>query len=248
MTLPFDMGPGAAVFMAVTVLVAAFVRGYSGFGFSALVIAGSAIVTNPLNFVAVVVICETVMSLQAWKGLGRAVDWRRVWLLLAGAAVGMPLGLWALTSISEDAARAVISGYVLVMCLVLLAGWQMKGEAGTKANLAAGLVSGLANAPGMGGLPVAAFFAAQPMSAAVFRATLVAYFPLLDLYSAPLYFWNGMVSWDTLWASLMTLPMVFLGNWLGSRHFLNTDPQDFRRFAITLLAGLAGIGLLKSVV
>ena len=37
MTLPFDMGTGAAAFMAVAVLIAAFVRGYSGFGFSALV-------------------------------------------------------------------------------------------------------------------------------------------------------------------------------------------------------------------
>ena len=247
MTLPFDMGSGAAAFMAVAVLVAAFVRGYSGFGFSALVIAASGLVTNPLHFVAVVVICETVMSLQAWSGLGRDVDWRRVWLLLAGAAVGLPLGLWGLTGVGEDTARAVIAGYVLVMCGVLLAGWRLGAEVRGLGNLLAGLVSGLANAPGMGGLPVAAFFAAQPMSAAVFRATLVAYFPLLDLYSAPLYFWNGMVSWDTLWASLMTLPMVFLGNWLGSRHFLHTDPQDFRRFAIFLLAGLAGLGLLKSV-
>jgi hypothetical protein len=94
---------------------------------------------------------------------------------------------------------------------------------------------------------VAAFFAAQPMSATTFRATLVAYFPILDLYSAPLYFWHGLVTWDTLWASLIILPLTFLGNWLGGRHFFNTDPQDFRRFAILLLAGLAGMGLLKAV-
>mgnify|MGYP000007536218 CR=1 FL=1 len=247
MTLPFDMGPGAAAFMAVAVLVAAFVRGYSGFGFSALVIAASGIVANPLHFVAVVVICEAVMTLQAWSGLSRDVDWRRVGALMLGAAVGMPLGLWALTSISEDAARAVISGYVLLMCLVLLAGWTLRAEVGGVPTTVVGVVSGLANAPGMGGLPVAAFFAAQPMAASVFRATLVAYFPILDLYSAPLYFWHGMISWDTLWASLLTLPMVFLGNWLGGRHFFNTDPQDFRRFAILLLAGLAGMGLLKAV-
>ncbi len=247
MILPFDLGPGAAAFMAVAILGSAFVRGYSGFGFSALVIAASGIVTNPLHFVAVVVICETVMSLQAWRGVWRDVDWARVVPLMIGAAVGLPLGLWALTAISEDAARAVISGYVLIMCGVLMIGWRMKRQAGLAGNVAAGVVSGLANAPGMGGLPVVAFFAAQAVPAAVFRATLVAYFPLLDLYSAPLYWYSGLVTWDTITASLLTLPMVFLGNWLGSRHFLNTDPQDFRKFAIGLLAFLAAIGLLKSV-
>lgn len=241
--MPFDLGIGAALWMGLAVLVAGFVRGYSGFGFSAMVIAASGVVTNPLQFVAVVVILETVMSLQAAKRAGPDVDWRRVWLLLAGAAVGLPLGLWVLTGVSEDAARALIAAYVLVMCGVLLAGWRLRGEARGTSNLWAGLVSGLANAPGMGGLPVAAFFAAQPMQAAVFRATLIAYFPLLDLYSAPLYWYAGLVSWDTLWASLWLLPLTVLGNWLGGRHFFSTDPQEFRRIAILLLAGLAALGL-----
>ena len=248
LTMPFDMGPGAVVFMAAALLVAAFVRGYSGFGFSAMVIAASSVVTNPLNFVAVVVILETAMSLQAARGAGPDVDWRRVWLLLAGAALGMPLGLWVLTGVSEDTARAVVSVYVLVMCGVLLAGWRRRAEVRGPGHVLAGVVSGRANAPGMGGLPVAAFFAAQPMQAAVFRATLIAYFPLLDLYSAPLYFWAGLVSWDTLWAALIALPLTFLGNWLGGRHFFGTDPQEFRRFAIVLLAGLAVMGLVKAVI
>lgn len=247
MTLPFDIGLLGAIWMGAAILVAAFVRGYSGFGYSAMVIAASSLVTNPLNFVAVVILAETAMTLQAWRGVGPEVDWKRVKWLLLGALVGLPLGLWALTAISEDAARAVISAYVLVMCLILLAGWRLKAEVGAGGTLAAGVVSGLANAPGMGGLPVAAFFAAQPMAAATFRATLVAYFPILDIYSAPLYFWHGMVSWSTLWAGLLVLPLTFLGNWLGGRHFFNTDPQDFRRFAILLLAGLAFLGLGKAL-
>ena len=247
MTLPFDIGPMGAIWMAFAVLGAAFVRGYSGFGYSAMVIAASSLVTNPLNFVAVVIVAEAAMTLQAWKGVGPEVDWRRVRWLLAGAVIGLPLGLWALTAISENAARAVISGYVLAMCLVLMAGWRLAGAVGAGGTFGVGLISGLANAPGMGGLPVAAFFAAQPMAAATFRATLVAYFPLLDLYSAPLYFWHGLVSWGTVFASLLVLPLTFLGNWLGGRHFLGTDPQDFRRFAILLLAGLALLGLAKAV-
>lgn len=247
MNLPFDIGLWGAVWMGFAILIASFVRGYSGFGYSAMVIAASSLVTSPLHFVAVVVIAEAAMTAQAWGGVGPEVDWKRIKWLLLGAVIGLPLGLWALTAISEDAARAVISGYVLVMCLVLFAGWRLTAEVGPRGTFGAGLVSGLANAPGMGGLPVAAFFAAQPMSASVFRATLVAYFPVLDIYSAPLYFYHGLVSWDTLWASLLVLPLTFVGNWLGGRHFFNTDPQDFRRFAILLLAGLAIMGLLKAV-
>lgn len=242
-----DLSLGATVWMAVAILVAAFIRGYSGFGYSAIVIAAAGVVTNPLHFVATVVILESAMSLQAMRGIGPNIDWRRVWLMLAGAAVGLPLGLWALTGVSETTARALISGYILFMCVVLLAGWRLGREVRGGGNLAVGLVSGVANAPGMGGLPVAAFFAAQPMAAATFRATLIAYFPLLDLYAAPLYWWHGLIGWHTLWIALAALPLTFLGNWLGSRHFLKTDPGDFRRFAILLLAGLAAMGLVRSV-
>ena len=246
--IPFDLSPIGLGWMAITILVAGFVRGYSGFGFSALTIASSALVTNPLQFVAVVVLWETVMTLQALSGIWKDIDWRRVGLLLVGAMVGMPLGIWALTSISEDAARGVISAYVLTMSLILLAGWKLRGKVGPLANLGAGLVSGLANAPGMGGLPVAAFFAAQPMAPAVFRATVVAYFPILDVFSAPLYWMAGLVTWDTAFASAIVLPLTMLGNWLGGRHFFNSDPQEFRRFAIVLLAILALLGLAKAVI
>ena len=150
MNLPFDLSFAAAAYMAVVVVVSAFVRGYSGFGFSAMVITASGLVTSPLHFVAVVVLCEMVMTAQAWRGIGGDVDWRRVKFLLAGAALGMPLGLWALTSVPLPVARGVISGYVLVMCAILLAGWRFRAEVTGAGNLAAGVISGLANAPGMG--------------------------------------------------------------------------------------------------
>lgn len=243
----FEMGLGGLLWMAAVVLIAGFIRGYSGFGYSAIVVAGSSLVTNPLHLVAVVALLEFLMSLQSWGGAGRDVDWRRVLLLMAGAALGLPLGLWALTAMSEDAARVVISGYVLAMCLILLMGWRLANEVRGPGNAVVGVISGMANASGMGGLPVAAFFAAQPMQVAVFRASLIAYFPLLDLYSAPLYWANGLVTIDTFWAVLWAIPLTLLGNWLGGRHFFGSDPQEFRRFAILLLGALATLGLGKAL-
>lgn len=245
--MPFDLSPAAAGFMAAAFLVAAFVRGYSGFGFSALIVTASALVANPLHFVAVVMICEFMMTLQQARGVWQAVSWWRVRMLMAGALAGVPLGLWALTGIGADAARVVISVYVLAMCAALLAGWTLPRAAGRPAHVAAGVISGMANAAGMGGLPVAVFFAAQPIAAAVFRATLIAYFAALDIWTLPLMWGHGLVSRDTLVVTLAALPLIGFGTWLGGRHFLNTDPQDFRRFSIMLLAGLALLGLLKTV-
>ncbi len=248
MTLPFDLSVGAAVFMAVAFAAAAFVRGYSGFGFSALVVTAGSLVTNPLYFVAVVMFCEFTMTFQQWRGVWRDVDWRRVTALMIGALVGVPVGLWVITQVPVDTARAVVAGYVLVMCGVLSFGWRIRRSMGFGADTGVGTFAGLANAVGMAGLPVATYFTAQGMGAATFRATLIAYFAILDAFTAPLMWWHGLVTWDTAIVVLASLPIIAIGIWAGGRHFLNTDPQDFRRFAILLLATLAGLGLIKAVV
>ncbi len=59
--------------------------------------------------------------------------------------------------------------------------------------------------------------------------------------------WHGLVTRDTIIVTLAAAPLIVLGIWLGGRHFLRTEPQDFRRFAIGLLAVLAGLGLVKAV-
>jgi len=99
----------------------------------------------------------------------------------------------------------------------------------------------------VGGLPVAVFFAAQPLSAAAFRATLIAYFTLLDLWTLPLMAARGLITTDTLLATAMGLPLMVAGVWLGGKRFLAADPQSFRRFAIVLLAILALLGLGRSL-
>ena len=77
--MPYDLGPAAVAWLVAATFVAGFVRGYSGFGFSAMLIAASSLVTNPLNFVFVVVLLEALMSVQAGKGrrtrCGLATGW-----------------------------------------------------------------------------------------------------------------------------------------------------------------------------
>jgi hypothetical protein len=246
--LPFDLTPLATAYLAVVLFVAAFVRGYSGFGFSALVVTGASLVTNPLNLVPVVIFCEFLMTFQQWRSVGADVDWPRVRWLWLGMLVGVPVGLWLITQVPVDATRAVVAVYVLAMCAVLLRGWQLQREQGGFGHTSVGIFAGLANAVGMGGLLVATYFTAQAMRARAFRATLIAYFAGLDLFTFPLLWWHGLVSMDTAVTVIAGAPLMVLGIWLGGRQFLSAEPQEFRRFAIALLAVLAFLGLGKAMI
>jgi uncharacterized membrane protein YfcA len=246
--LPFDLTLTTAAYMAVVLFVAAFVRGYSGFGFAALTVSGASLVTNPLQFVGVVLMLDVLLTFQQWSGAARDVDWRRVGPLLLGAMIGVPLGLWVITQVPPDTARAVIAVYVLILCLVLMRGFVITRPQGLGHHGGMGVISGLANAVGMGGLPVATYFTAQALGARVFRATLIAYFALLDMLTLPWMWWHGLLGWDSVVVVGAAFPVTALGIWFGGKRFFGTDPQDFRRVAIVLLAVLAGLGLVKSLV
>lgn len=241
-----DLGPLGWGWLAVVVLGASFIRGFSGFGSAALMMAGGSLVARPAVLVPVVILIELVLALPQWLSVRGHIDWRRAGALFAGCLIGVPVGVRVVAALGEDAARAVVAGIILAGCAGLMGGWRMARAAGLSSHAGVGLLSGLANGAAVGGLPVAAFFAAQPIAPAAFRATLVAYFALLDLWTVPVMWREGLFDRGSLRLAALGLPLSVLGLMLGSRRFHAAPPEEFRRMAIGLLAGLAVLGLLRS--
>ena len=241
----FDLGLGQLAALSIALLGAAYVRGYSGFGFSAIFIAFAALLTNPLPLIPVVFACEMLMTVFQARGIRGHVDWRRVIALLLGAAIVLPISVWTILSVGEESVRLTVSLIVLVMSLILLSGWTLTRVIGTPGNIGVGIISGLCNSAGIGGLPVAAFMTAQPMPATRFRATMIVYLAGLDLITMPLLWMGGLVTWDTAIGVTLAFPLLGLGVWLGGRQFLAASPTTFRRFAVMLLLSLSLLGLIR---
>ena len=55
-----------------------------------------------------------------------------------------------------------------------------------------------------------------------------------------------MIIAESFLATLYALPFALLGNALGTSAFNRRDPRDFRILVISLLMGLALIGMVKS--
>ena len=231
-----------------TVFCAGFVRGYTGFGFSGLMVTTHALLLPPAEVVPAAFLLEIAASLHMLPFVWREVAWRKVAVLGVGAVLGMPMGLWVVTQLPILEVRLAVYTLVLGFTLLSLKGVQLHNEGGPGLIFGTGVVSGLANGlAAIGGLPVVLLFLATPMAVAASRATLVAYLFAGDVYAIA---WSG--SLDLLRPEILLRVLVFLiplgfGVWLGHRRFVTTPPTSFRKFNLGLLLILSNFGLLRTI-
>jgi uncharacterized membrane protein YfcA len=95
-------------------------------------------------------------------------------------------------------------------------------------------------------MAVAVMLFATTISGAAARATLIALFFATDLYSLAWAGGHGLVDATLVaWVAWLLVPML-IGIWIGSRHFLKVDEAGFRRGVLSVLAGIATLGLVRA--
>jgi hypothetical protein len=247
--LLLGMNALALAYVLAIVFVAGAVRGYSGFGSSAIFVTGVAPVLPPSEIVPITLLLEIAASVGLLGQVWRDVAWRTsVWIML-GAALGMPFGFWLLVNLPVGVMRAVIAILVLSASVALWFGYGFKGRAGRGHTLGTGVISGVANGiAGVGGLPVVLFLLSTAAGAAMSRATLIVYLMIIDVYGAGVAWANGLMSEEVLLRTALLGIPLFLGVWAGHRHFVKTTPESFRRMTLVLLMLMATAGLVRVVV
>ena len=241
------LSPFALCIMLAGLILASLARGYSGFGFSAVLVASWSLVTDPGKAIAVTVVLEITASIIQSFSVWKDIPWKRVLLLMAGATPGMLVGVTVLTSVPVDILKLGLAAFVLVAAALLSIGWKLKARANDFGTAVVGVASGIVNgAIGMGGLPVALFLTADGDSPAKIRASVTAYFFLLDLLGLLVFSQAGIVSAEAFSTAALAFPVLVVGMILGTRHFLGATREGFRGITLLLLMGIALAGILRS--
>jgi uncharacterized membrane protein YfcA len=225
-------------------LVAGFVRGYSGFGFSAVTVVGLSFVVSPATAVATAILLEIAASLFQARSVRRDVDWRGTLVLLAGGLLGNPIGVGILEMAPETLLKAAVYGFLLAVSLILTFARPLRIELNSAAWFVIAVSAGIVNgATALSGLFIVAVMTTTGVAPARMRATLIAYFFFSDLYAAGLLTWRGLIDSAVLWQTLYALPLVGIGIVIGSRRFLGASDIQFRRATLALLTALSVAGL-----
>lgn len=238
------------------VFAAGVVRGFSGFGFSALCVAALSLVLPPAAVVPPIFVLEIVASLSLLRGAWAGVQWRWMLWLALGNAVFIPLGIAVLAWVPELHARLLIGAMLLGVALALRSGWRIALEPTPGVGLAAGVVSGFFNgAAAVGGMAVAVLFSAANVPPAVMRATMIVFLLWTDVYSLA---WaaglstlapgaQSLVGLHTLWTAAWLLPATVAGVWVGQRSFAGVPPHVFRKRVLNLIAVIALTSMLRAL-
>ncbi len=243
-----DLSAGKLAFGFAAVFAAGVIRGFAGFGMSAIIVLSLTMVLPPVQIVPMALMMEVAASLRLLPSVRGNIDRTLAGRLFLGSLIGAPAGVYLLTALPEDAMRAGLSLFVLGISLFLWSGRADGLRPNALNTTLTGVFSGIANgAASFGGQPVALFMAAASIAAAEARSTMILLTFFTDGYASGLAAYQGLISPGIAGRAALFLVPMFVGIALGSGAFRRSDQRSYRRFVLLLLMGLAAAGLIRTI-
>ena len=236
----------AVLVLAGITLLAAFVNGALGYGFSSLTVPVALVFyTNRILNPALVVV-EVFINLYVLFINRQSVPavWRRVFPILIGLLPGVALGSLLLASLHPGWIKFVTYAVLLPLILVQAAGLRRPIRSERLIGLPFGVGLGfLYSVTTVSGPPLAILFNNQGLVKKEFRAGLGLIRVAESTLTAIAYYHLGLFTAESQTVLWTIVPSVLVGIPLGAYLIRRLDAETFRRVCMSFDAWVVGFGL-----
>lgn len=242
--LAASASPTLAVFMAtaLSVLAAALLRGFTGFGFALATVPLLGMFMPPSQSVPIAICLQFMGSLLDFPRARQDGHWPSLRWLIVGAAAGSPLGALALSVMPASVARILVSAITIAAVIVLNGGARMAQTQSRTMTMLVGLICGLFNGlAAMPGPPVVIYYMSGSFGRVAARASLMVFFLATSIAALISTTLVGLLDERALILSLLALPIMVAGTWIGEQAFRRGSDTLHRQVSIGSL-GLIAIG------
>ena len=241
----------AVLVLAGITLLAAFVNGALGYGFSSLTVPVALVFyTNRILNPALVVI-EVFINLYVLFINRQSVPavWRRVLPILIGLLPGVAVGSLLLASLHPGWIKFVTYAVLLPLILVQAAGLRKPIRSERLIGLPFGMGLGfLYSVTTVSGPPLAILFNNQGLVKKEFRAGLGLIRVAESTLTAIVYYHLGLFAAESQGVLWTIVPSVLVGIPLGAYLIRRLDAETFRRICMSFDAWVVGFGLSRVLI
>ena len=244
----FELSLVEIYFIAFVVFIASIIRGFNGFGFSAICISGFSFILPAIEIVPIILALEVVISIFMVPYVWNKIDWNFVFKLLIGITIGSPIGLYLLKYLSSDVTHISVCVLVIFFSFILMKGYENKKIDNSYTKIFTGIISGTLNGlTTLGGMPVALFLLVTSIQPAVIRGSLAALFFLTDIYAFVLSSVAGIVDITTIYRTLPLIIVLPIGVYIGDKFFVKSKEETYRKVVFYFLIFISIFGLFRAI-
>ena len=230
------------------VFIASIIRGFNGFGFSAICISGFSFILPAIEIVPMILALEVVISIFMIPYIWNNIDWKFVFKILLGIIIGSPIGLYLLKYLNPQTTHLSVCLIIIFFSILLMKGFSNQKINNDYGKFFTGFVSGTLNGlTTLGGMPVALFLLITSIQPAVIRGSLAALFFLTDIYAFLLSFFSGIVSMTTIYRVIPLIVILPLGVFIGNKFFIKSKEKTYRKVVFYFLIIVSVTGIIRII-
>ena len=246
--LYFELSLAEIYFIVFVVFIASIIRGFNGFGFSAICISGFSFILPAIEIVPIILILEVLISIFMVPYVWNKIDWNFVFKLLIGITIGSPIGLYLLKYLSPNVTHLAVCLLIIFFSLILMRGYENQKINNNYVKMFTGIISGILNGlTTLGGMPVALFLLATSIQPAIIRGSLAALFFLTDIYAFILSFFAGIVDLTTIYRTVPLIIILPIGVYIGNKFFVKSKEETYRKVVFYFLIFISIFGLFRII-
>ena len=225
-------------------LAGGLVQGYTGWGAAMLMMPLMTLVYPPIEALALLVVGGLLVSAQLYPSAIREFNWTDMRILLLTLILLTPIGSIILLSMDPNLVRKIIGGFLVLVSVLVLSGWQYRGKRGAAAAFLFGGVAGIINGfAGLGSPILAIYIMAFPGQASTQRSNLIVASGLIIFTIMIIFSLNGIMAWSLILTGILLAPTQMIGASIGARIFAYSPQEYFKKITliIILILGVAVI-------
>jgi uncharacterized membrane protein YfcA len=234
------------IFLVAT-FAGALVAGLSGFAFGLIAASIWLYILDPLQTASLIMAFGLIVQGYSVYKLRSAVNWKKLWPFVLGAALGVPFGVAILSWANPAHVRAGVGAFLILYSLYALFRPAIPPikAGGAMADAGVGFLNGvLGGMTGLAGILVTLWCGLRgwpkDVQRAVFQPVAVAIFLMSAVWIGA----SGAVTPDTVKLFMLGLPALLAGTWLGLKLFGRLDEAAFRKVVLALLLGSGAVLML----